>query len=313
MILFLTLIYIGILLLLIKFNVVKPTLWWKLSPIAWSLFLLIVLIIPLQFWAPSGPLISVNYSVAIVPRVAGEVTAVHAEPNKQMKKGEILFELDPLPYQAAFDDATAALQLAEIRIRQEERLVKQQAGRQLDLDRARAQLKQMQARYNKVKYDLDATKVRAPGNGYATNITLRPGARVAALPLTPAMSFILSDEKIVGALVLQNHLRFIESGQQAEIAFKIYPGRVFAASVEYVVQARATGLEPVSGAPVVPQEIVHAPFGVRLKLGEEAAALNLPSGITGRMVIYSENGSFAHVIRKVEIRIEAILNYINPF
>lgn len=313
MILFLTLIYIGALLLLFKFNVVKPTLFWKLSPIVWSVFLLIALFIPLQFWAPSGPVIRGNYTVAIVPRVAGEVTAVHVEPNKLMKKGDILFELDPLPYQAAFDDAMASLELAKIRVKQEERLIKQQAGRQLDLDRARAQLKQRQARFDKAQYDLDATTVRAPSDGYATNIALRPGARVASLPVAPAMSFIVSDEEIVGALVLQNHLRYVEPGQPVEIAFKMYPGRVFAAEVEQVVPARATGLESVSGIPVIPQEIVHAPFGVRLMLGEEAAALKLPSGATGRVVIYSGSGTFAHVIRKVEIRIEAILNYINPF
>ena len=57
----------------------------------------------------------------------------------------------------------------------------------------------------------------------------------------------------------------------------------------------------------------EAPFAVRLILGEAAAALELPSGATGSVVIYSGIGGFAHVIRKVELRLEAIMNYVNPF
>ena len=51
MILVLLLVYVGLLMLAIKFNLIKPTLFWKLSPILWVVFLLIALFIPLQFGA----------------------------------------------------------------------------------------------------------------------------------------------------------------------------------------------------------------------------------------------------------------------
>ena len=72
-------------------------------------------------------------------------------------------------------------------------------------------------------------------------------------------------------------------------------------------------MESMSGLPVAPREIPHAPFAVRIKQSAALVALDLPSGSTGRMVIYTDEGVFAHVIRAVDIRIEAILNYINPF
>jgi hypothetical protein len=54
MILFLTLIYVAVLLLLVKLKIVTWNLWAKLSPAIWAIVLLIVLFLPLQFYAPSG-------------------------------------------------------------------------------------------------------------------------------------------------------------------------------------------------------------------------------------------------------------------
>jgi multidrug resistance efflux pump len=41
----------------------------------------------------------VNYVVQIVPRVTGRVIAVPVEPNRPVKKGEVLFRIDPVPFQ----------------------------------------------------------------------------------------------------------------------------------------------------------------------------------------------------------------------
>lgn len=313
MILFLTLIYIGILLLLFKRDVLQPTLFWKLSPVVWSMFLMVALIIPLQFWVPSGPVVLGNHTIPIVPQVAGEVTEVHATSNTPMKQGDVLFKIEPTLYQAAMDDAVAGLELARIRVKQELSLQERNVGKQLDLDRSRAQMAQKQAILDVAKFNLDSTVVRAPVDGYATNVILRPGMRVVAFPLQPSMSYIDTGESIVASLIMQSHLRYIEPDQEVEITFKMYPGEVYAASVIGVIPARATGFESLSGLPVIPQQVTHAPFAVRLKLGEQARALDLPSGATGVANIYSGTGEFAHVIRKVELRIGAIINFINPF
>ncbi len=313
MILFLTLLWVLALFLLVKVKLIKLNIWWKLSPVFWSIFLLITLFVPLQFWAPSGSLVVANYTVAIVPQVAGEVVEVVAKPNQVVNKGELLFRIDSTPYQATFDDAEAALKLANIRLAQEQTLLENNVGKQFNLDRALAQVAQNQARLELAEFNLKSTNVFAPAQGYATNIALRPGARVVAFPFAPSLSFVDTSERIVGGFVLQNHLRYIEPGQKVEVALKMYPGQVFEAIVDNVVPARATGFETITGLPVVPQELQHAPFAVKIKLSDEMSALNLPAGASGRMVIYSEEGGFAHVIRKVEIRIESIMNYINPF
>lgn len=313
MILFLTLIYVAILGLAIKLKWIKQlTLFWKLSPALWMVFLLVALFIPMQFWAPSGSLLVSNYTVPVVSRVAGEVSEVIAKENQPLNKGALLFRIDAVPYQAAFDAADAALTLANIRVEQEQELMDKGVGKQVSLDRAVAQRDQAQAQLDSALYNLKATEVFAPANGYVTNLTLREGARVAPIPLAPAMSFIDTDEHIVGGFIFQNYLRYIQPGQKAEVTFKMYPGMVFDAEVDHIIPARATGLEGIGGTPVQAQQLSHAPFAVRLNLYAEAKALKLPSGATGSMAIYSETGTFTHVIRKVELRLQAIMNFIIP-
>ena len=146
-----------------------------------------------------------------------------------------------------------------------------------------------------------------------TNVGLRPGARVVTLPLAQAMAFVEAADPVVGAQIFQNHLRYLEPGQAAEIAFKMYPGRVFEAQVEYVIQASATGQAGPGGFAAAPKQLPHTPFWVRLALGEEARALDLPVGATGTVAIYTGTGEPTHLIRKVMIRMEAIKNFVVPF
>jgi multidrug resistance efflux pump len=110
---FLTLCYVGILAVLVKLKVIRLTLWWKLSPVAWLLLLIIVLFIPMQWGAPSGTVTMYQHVVEIIPNVSGEVVEVPAQPLISMKKGDVLFKIDPRPYQYALDQRKAALAEAE--------------------------------------------------------------------------------------------------------------------------------------------------------------------------------------------------------
>ena len=313
MIVFLTVSYVVLLLIAFKLKIVKQTLWWKLSPIVWFLILLIGFFIPMQFWAPSGPLLVVQYSVQIVPNVQGEVIEVPVEQDVPLKKGDVLFRIDPTPYEAAVQQTRAQLELARTRLDQSKRLAERAAGSVYDVQQFTAQVEQLEGALKNAEFNLEQTTVRAPADGYVTNAALRPGARVVSFPFAQAMAFVETGEPIIATQIFQGHLRYVKPGQPAEIAFKMYPGRVYDAEVEYVLPASAVGQVPLSGFAAAPQEVAHGPFWVRLKLSEEALALDLPVGATGAVAIYTDVGEVTHVIRKVVIRTEAIMNYINPF
>jgi multidrug resistance efflux pump len=63
-----------------------------------------ILILLLNIYAPSSADVRViNYVVQIVPRVAGRVIEVPIEPDRPVKKGDVLFRIDPALYQSQVD------------------------------------------------------------------------------------------------------------------------------------------------------------------------------------------------------------------
>ncbi len=314
MILVMTLAYVAILLLAIKMGYIKPTLFWKLSPLLWMVLLLFILFFPLQFWAPAGYIRVIQPMVQIIPNVAGPVTEVMVKPNQWVNKGDVLYQIDPRPYKATVDRLKAELEIARIRHDQQLTLMKKGVGRKADLDRAIAQLKSVQANLDKANYDLEQTTVRAPGDGYVTNVeALLPGARVVTMPFRQTMTFIDGDQRIIAAQIQQIYMRHIKPGQPAEIAFKVLPGKVYKATVEAIIPGSALGQINPTGQLQSTMQEVHAPQFVRLKVDDPEIEKQLIAGDTGNVAIYTELGKTAQVIRKVIIRTTAIMNYIIPF
>ncbi len=312
MIVFLTLSYVVLLAILMKLKVVKPTLAWKLSPMVWMALLFVGLFIPMQAWAPAGSLLVADYSVQIVPNVTGQVIEVPVEANVPLSKGDVLYLIDPVPYQAALDQVAAKLELAKLRESQSETLAQRDAGSRYELQQYQATVKQLEAGLSKAEYDLANTVVRAPSDGYVTNVTLRPGARVAAFPIAQTMAFVETSERLVLGQILQGYLRFVKPGQSAEVTFKMFPGRIASATVREVIPATALGQAPASGVAAKPRETKAGPFFVRLDLDDEELLRELPSGAVGEIAIYTDRGSPTHVIRKVMIRMNAYMNFVDP-
>ena len=113
MLAFLTLFYVAVLALLVKLKIIRLTLWWKISPAVWMLLLFILLFIPMQWGAPSGNVTQYQFVVEIVPDVTGTIIEVPIEGNRPVKKGDVLFKIDPRPYQYRVDQIKAALAEAE--------------------------------------------------------------------------------------------------------------------------------------------------------------------------------------------------------
>lgn len=324
MIVFLTLCYIAVLAILIKLKVIKLNLWWKLSPLAWMLLLLIVLFIPMQWGAPGGAVNLYQGVVEVIPNVSGEVIEVPVKPLVPLTEGDVLFKIDPKPFQDQVDKLTASLKLASINLKRAEQLYSKRLGPEVDVDRYRAEVDQLTADLETAKYNLSETVVRAPGDGYVVGLTLRPGQRVANLPLRSWVSFVNLNLSRLAMGVNQNVARYIKIGQTAEVTFKILPGKVFTATVENIVPITQQGqLSPSGEVPLAPlAQDVPLPYAAILRLDEDAfvkaglEALDIskiPGGSRGSGAIYTESGKVTHIIRKVMVRMQAWINYLNPY
>ena len=109
-----------------------------------------------------------NYTIPIVPRVSGVVTEVPIEPNRPIKKGDVLFKIDPVPFEAAVKAAEATLRgakdqlnnaankkesltpridLAKKRVEQFTALAATGAGKRADLEQAQSDLGNLESEF----------------------------------------------------------------------------------------------------------------------------------------------------------------------
>ncbi len=153
MIVFMTLAYVALLFILIKVKVLPNTKATWLTTVVWVVVLFIFLFIPMQWGAPSGPVRVMTRVVQILPNVSGEVVNVPVEANVPVSKGEVLFEIDPEPYEIAVALAKASLARVEAQAIQD----------QANLEASIAQLVQAKARQALAKrlYDDDAQLVKS--------------------------------------------------------------------------------------------------------------------------------------------------------
>jgi RND family efflux transporter MFP subunit len=135
-------------------------------------------------------------AVEVRPRVYGTLVRVAFVEGKEVRKGDVLFEIDPEPYQAELDQRRA--DLARARARQAlverdaergERLVKAQAISQEEMDtrltlvsEGRASVAAGEAAVRAAELDLAWTKVRAPVDGRTGRAEVTEGNLVTAGP-----------------------------------------------------------------------------------------------------------------------------------
>jgi multidrug efflux system membrane fusion protein len=133
-------------------------------------------------------------SVQVRPRVGGYVESVAFKEGALVRKGDVLFRIDPRPFQAEVDrlaanrtQALAELGLAQANAQRGRRLLEQRATSQEDADRldtaaqsARATLAAADAALAAARLNLGFTEVRAPIDGRVSNVNITPGNLVGS-------------------------------------------------------------------------------------------------------------------------------------
>lgn len=303
-------VYVVTLILLIRLKIVRLNLFWKVSPLIVLVLLLVGVFIPMNWGAPQGDALVVRHAVSVVPSVVGEVAEVPVQPNVPLNASDVLFRIDPAPFEAAVRSVAARLHFQELRLAQMEQLKARDAGRAFDVEERQAEVEHLRAQLDGAKWNLDRTIVRAPADGYVTNVGLRKGERVANLPV---MAFIDTSETIVGVAIQQISARYVKPGQDVEVTFKFNPGVIYRGKVEGMLPAISTGQLQTSGTAVTPAAVQAAPFFVRLRLDDEESAKALPVGAAGTAVIFTDRAVPTQIVRRIILRQIAILNYVNPF
>lgn len=200
------------------------------------------------------------------------------------------------------EQAVAAAQAAEERAR---------LAYQSNIGNENTAVAQARQQLAQAKYNVEESVVRAPCDGYATNIQLVPGAVVSAA--ASVMPFVCDrDEGNIGVVVasfMQGPFLRINPGEYAEVVLPMYPGRVFPGRVITTVdlasqgQLSSSGLFPGTDAPGT------ARFAVRIKL-DDADKIRLPAGTQGIAAVYTGNVQIAGIIRMALMRLTSWTNFL---
>src|SRR6201984_3612535 len=177
--------------------------------------------------------------VGIAPRVSGPIIRVAVHDNQELRKGDLLFEIDPNDFQAQVDIAAGQVQNAQATFTQQQ----QNLHRQTDLYRtqvnalqhfqnaqdsaaaAQAQLASAKANLELAKLNLGYTKVFAPVDGYVTNMNTSEGTYVIAGK--QLMALVDTNSFWIAGYFKETQLPHIRIGQKATITMIGYETQPF--------------------------------------------------------------------------------------
>ena len=177
--------------------------------------------------------------VGIAPRVSGPIIHVAVHDNQEVRKGDLLFEIDPADFQAQVNLSTGQVLNAQANLTQQQ----QNLERQTDLYKrrvnalqdfqnaqdsfaaAQAQLVAAKANLELARLNLSYTKVVATVDGYVTNMNTSDGTYVTAG--SQLMALVDTNSYWIGAYFKETQLPHIELGQKVKLTFMGYPNQPF--------------------------------------------------------------------------------------
>lgn len=181
--------------------------------------------------------------VGVAPRIAGPIVQIPVKDNQAVKKGDLLFQIDPRTFQAALDQAKGVLAQAQAKLvdleanakRAVDLLAKNVISREQYDDQvqafeaAKADVEAAQATVENSQLNLEFTTVVSPVDGYLTNVNTSPGTYVAAgqqlLALVDTSTFW------VAAYFKETQISHVQPGDKVSVTLMGHNGQPFEGEV----------------------------------------------------------------------------------
>jgi len=144
--------------------------------IAAVIVLLIAAIVGIRYWLYARSHESTDdafidaHITAVSPKVSGYIAKVHVKSNQQVKKGDLLVEIDPRDYESKLDQAKAALSAGEARLKEAQTGVElTRANTQANVQQASGTVQQTRAGVEASRAQAAAERTRVTQAGAAIN------------------------------------------------------------------------------------------------------------------------------------------------
>ena len=241
------------------------------------------------------------YVVTMAPEVSGRVVQLPVADNQFVHKGDLLMVIDPTNYKIAVSLAEAAVQQAKVNAQNTAReaqrrqelttlavTVEEQQTYASNAIATQAQVQQAQANLDQAQVNLQRTEVRAPVNGWVTNLLVQLGDYATAgqnlISLTDADSYW------VDGYFEETNLGGIKVGDPAQIKLMGYPQvvRGHVASIARainVANAQPNGQGVATVNPIFTWVRLAQRIPVRIQIDSVPDGLVLVAGMTATIQI----------------------------
>lgn len=175
--------------------------------------------------------------IQITSRVTAPIVNLPIKDNQFVKKGDLLFEIDPRTFKAALAQAEADLKVARVSASNARVEAKRYRAAQkespgsvsaLDLElkedqqrAAEAKVLESEAGVEQAQLNLEFTQVRAPVDGYVTNLNLRLGSQAVANQ--PALALVDVNSFWVHGFFRETVIGDMRPGDRAIVTLMTYP------------------------------------------------------------------------------------------
>ncbi len=218
--------------------------------------------------------------VDLAPLVSGQVSSLKVQPGSRVQKGQILLTLDPRPFQARLQAATAELTRSRevaAEAQREQTRAQQLYDKMLSSDhdlqsaklaaaQAAAAHQAAQAQLTQAQLEQEYGSLKAPFAGVVVAVQTAVGqAVVSQWQATPLLTVARADALLARAVVPLAQLESLQVGQNLPLRWGT---RLLTAQVRHL------GLEPVAGGYVLEVQVT-VPAGVTPRVGE-SVYLELP-------------------------------------
>jgi membrane fusion protein (multidrug efflux system) len=170
-----------------------------------------------------------GHVVTVGTKLSNTVRDVLIDDNYEVKKGELLVQIDPRDYQVQLDSAQANFDKTKSDFDRNVALANSRAISQADLDAARGTFDVAKAALDQAKLNLEYTRITAPVDGRITRKNVEPGDYIQT---GQTLFSIVPRDIWVTANFKETQLTHMLRGQPATIRIDAFPGRLFRGHVD---------------------------------------------------------------------------------